>query len=245
MYMEISISTTDAVILGEVEPEYVSSTLDWWPLDTEAWGNASVLNADLRNPVLMAAAGGLSPSFLRVGGSQADEILYRMGDEDDDGDEGAVADECRRHPQRCLTRERWDEVLDFARDVGARIVFTIAYLRHTRDVIGGRDYDVRDWDPSNARTLLERTRANEEHAALGTVYGFELGNEVRHKGKATNVTRMVEAYRELGRMVDEVWDRGEEGEEGGAPAAGGGGRRRGRPPPAGGGGGVVVACRNP
>jgi heparanase 1 len=159
-----------------------------------------------------------------VGGSQADEILYRM---DDGGDGGDVADECRRVPQRCLTGERWDEILDFARDAGARVVFALAYLRHTAGGAGGGgDRDVRDWDPANARTLLERTRANAAHAHRGTVYGFELGNELRHGGKATNVTRMVEAYRALGRMVDEVWGRGEGG--GGRP---GGDRGRPRRPP--------------
>lgn len=205
LYMELYISSTDAESLGEVEPEYISSTLDWWPLGTEAWGNASVLNADLRHPTLMAAARGLSPSFLRVGGTEADEILYHMG-VDHEGD-GAVTDECQRHPQRCLTGGKWDEVLNFARDVGARIVFTIAYVRHTRDVEGNND--VMDWNPANARRLLEYTHANEEHASLGTVYGFELGNELRHKGKMANVTRMVEAYQALGRMTETIWGEGQ------------------------------------
>ena len=200
LYMELRISSTDAKRLGTVEPEYVSATLDWWPLGTESWGNASAINADLRHPILMGAARGLDPFYLRVGGSQADEILYHMGDDDDDD----VARECHGHPQRCLTRYRWDEVLDFARDVGARLIFTIAYVRHTRDDIGNND--VRDWESNNARRLLEYARYNAEHAYLGTVYGFELGNELRHKGKIRNVTRIVEAYRELGRLVDDIWD---------------------------------------
>jgi heparanase 1 len=210
LHMELRISPSSATCLGMVDPEYVSATLDWWPLGTESWGNASVINADLRHPTLLAAAGGLRPFYLRVGGSQADEVLYHMNDDDDDDD---VGEECRRHPQRCLTRNRWDDVLDFARDVGARLVFTIAYVRHTREYDdddggggGGRTNDVRDWSSTNARRLLEYTRSNTEHASRGTVYGFELGNELRHKGKIRNVTRIVAAYRELGRLVDDVWD---------------------------------------
>ncbi len=117
----------------------------------------------------------------------------------------SIADECRRHLRRCPTGARWDELLDFARDAGSRIVFTVAYVRHTRDSNGIND--VRDWDPHNVRRLLERTCSSAEHARRGTVCGLELGNELRQKGKVENVTRMVEAYRELGRMVDEIWGR--------------------------------------
>ena len=237
-YVDLRISLDpDAVVVGSVSPEFVSATMDWWPLGTESWGNASVLNADLSHPKLRAAAGGLSPWFLRVGGSQADEVLYRFPriqspsgggapnssnatataeeEEDEEEEDAAIEAECERRRQKCLTSERWDEVLDFASSVGARVVFTLAYVRHTRVDETKNDHDhndAHDWDPSNARRLLEYT-ANSRHSALGTVYGFELGNELRHKGKVTDVPRMVRAYGELRRMVDEVWST-ENGREG-------------------------------
>jgi len=75
--MEISIQQ-NASTVGIVRPEFISTTLDWWPLETRAWGNSSVIHADLTHPNLIAAAKGLSPLFIRVGGSQADSAIYNM-----------------------------------------------------------------------------------------------------------------------------------------------------------------------
>eukprot|EP00571_Detonula_confervacea_P002346 CAMPEP_0172311570 /NCGR_PEP_ID=MMETSP1058-20130122/15180_1 /TAXON_ID=83371 /ORGANISM="Detonula confervacea, Strain CCMP 353" /LENGTH=663 /DNA_ID=CAMNT_0013024799 /DNA_START=79 /DNA_END=2070 /DNA_ORIENTATION=+ len=204
-YMELSVSA-DAHSLGVVAPEFISSTLDWWPLGTEGWGNASVINSNLSHPNLVAAVRKLSPFFLRIGGSQADEIIYYLPQRNKDNASSTadlkIASQCKENPQRCLTKERWDEVLDFASHSGARIVFTIAYVRHTRD--DERKNDQRDWDSSNAKQFLQYT-ANSAHAKLGTVFGFELGNELRHKGKVTNVTRIVNAYKELGQIVNDIW----------------------------------------
>lgn len=210
-YVEVSLSP-DAQVIGEVAPEFVSSTLDWWRLGTEAWGNASVINADLSHPNLLAAAKGLSPLFIRIGGSQSDEIVYNMPQVDNNGNatnntyDVTISSRCRESPQKCLTKERWDAVLNFARHSGARIVFTIAYVRHTRDGEGNNDQ--KNWDSSNAKQFLEYT-ANSTHGEYGTVFGFELGNELRHKGKVTNVTRIVNAYKELRQMINEIW--GKEG----------------------------------
>ena len=207
-----SSSSSDAYYsLGDVAPEFLSTTLDWWPLGTKAWGNASVINANLAHPNLVAAAKGLSPFFLRIGGSQADSILYHIPQQQQQGNNNnnnsrmMTDTPCKRHPQQCLTKERWDEVLDFANRSGARIVFTIAYVRHTQDE--HKNNDQRDWDSSNARQFLEYT-ANSPNSKV--VYGFELGNELRHKGKVKNVTRIANAYKELGRIVDQIWSRTEE-----------------------------------
>ena len=202
--IEITVSSRNAKSLGVVAPEFVSSTLDWWPPTDEAWGNSSVINADLSHPNLLAAAKGLSPFFLRVGGSQADEIIYNFPKATDNNSSVKVAAKaCKKRPQQCLTVERWNEVLNFAHEVGARIVFTIAYVRHTRD--DDKKDDVRDWDSTNAKQFLEYT-ANSLHGKLGTVYGVELGNELRHGNKVSNVTRIVKAYNDLGQFVNEIWD---------------------------------------
>ena len=56
-------------------------TLDWWPSDKCdggdcPWANASVLTADLRDPLLVDALKALAPVALRVGGSLADQVVY-------------------------------------------------------------------------------------------------------------------------------------------------------------------------
>lgn len=59
-----------------------------------------------------------------------------------------------------------------------------------------------DWDSTVTRQFLNYTR----HHALGSViFGYELGNELTHGGKASNLTRMVVAYQELRSIVDDLY----------------------------------------
>lgn len=132
-----------------------------------------------------------------------DMIIYNISTGAKNQDE-LLDQACRHNLNHCLTQSRWDQVLNFAEETGGRIVFTLAYLRHTRLSADKDSYDQQDWDGSNARLLLNYT-ANSRHGELGTLYGVELGNELRHKHKATNVTRMVAAYEDLRRIVDETW----------------------------------------
>ena len=198
--IDISVSP-DAYSLGNVAPEFVSATMDFWPPNAEGWGNSSVINAQF-SAKLIGIAKALSPFFLRIGGSQADTIIYDFPTGQNTSIDELLSSQCQKNAQHCLTQDRWEEVLDFADESGARIVFTLAYLLHTRDDDGNNDKH--DWDSANAKRLLEYT-ANSRHGMLGTVYGFELGNELRHKGKSKNVTRMVEAYKDLRSIVDEIW----------------------------------------
>lgn len=197
--LQISLSTDKTHSFGNVLPEYVSTTMDWWPPSDIAWGNSSVINANLSHPKLIAAARGLSPFYLRIGGSQADEIIYNFPSGNETMDV-ILEDICKKQRQKCLTSQRWDDVLSFANNVGARIVFTLAYVMHTRDA--DKVNDQHDWDPTNARLLLKHT-SNSKYAS--TVHGFELGNELRHKHKVKNVTRIVEAYKKLRVAVNDMW----------------------------------------
>jgi len=203
--MEISIHQ-NATTIGIVRPEFISTTLDWWHRKSVAWGNSSVIHADLTHPNLIAAARGLSPLFIRIGGSFADIATYNMSTSSTSNlGEAATttnrfATACDRNRQLCLTMQRWAEVLKFAHDVGARIFFTLSYIQHTRDESG--ENDQQDWDSTNARQLLQYT-AQSKYA--NTVYGFELGNELTHKHKIQNITRLVNAYEELRHIIDETW----------------------------------------
>ena len=59
----------------------VCASLDFWPASkcdygTCPWANASALELDLGDPLLVAAVRALSPLALRVGGSLADQLVY-------------------------------------------------------------------------------------------------------------------------------------------------------------------------
>jgi hypothetical protein len=102
LYMELSLSSNTTTNLGIVEPQYISTTMDWWGLGTESWDNSSILNADLQNPNLKAMAKGLGPSFLRIGGSQADQILYCMNKHSDSSSNKNNIDKYPRNEEEAL-----------------------------------------------------------------------------------------------------------------------------------------------
>ena len=70
----------DQVVVHKLRPS-PCVTMDWWPASkcdygVCPWKNASVLTADLNDPLLVGAVKALSPVALRVGGSLADQIRY-------------------------------------------------------------------------------------------------------------------------------------------------------------------------
>lgn len=114
-----------------------------------------------------------------------------------------TAVEC--HPESfCLTGDRWYEVMQFAHNTGVRIVFCLNYDMGTQTDINVKDTrDGQDWDPTQARQLLEFTK---QHApSPGVIYGFELGNEVTHKGRIRNLGRYGRGFAALRGLLDEIW----------------------------------------
>jgi heparanase 1 len=116
---------------------------------------------DFARPRLRNLARGLAPAYLRIGGSAADWTTYRM----DDGATSASAPPHRDGARWTLTRQRWDEVNAFARDLDYRILFTLNAGRSARDADGR-------WDPESARPLIEYSQRNGY-----PVEAWELGNE--------------------------------------------------------------------
>ena len=61
------------------------ATLDWWPsakcdYGRCPWAGASLLHADLTDPLLVNAARLLAPFYLRLGGSLSDSVTYEEED---------------------------------------------------------------------------------------------------------------------------------------------------------------------
>lgn len=67
--------------VNQVDERFLSVTMDWhlpseeWP----AWGNASVLNANLQSALLRRLARALGPAFLRIGGSEVASLPCLRG----------------------------------------------------------------------------------------------------------------------------------------------------------------------
>ena len=185
----IAIDGTEAVA-GTVRREFLSFTLDWWPNDEPGWEGSSVLKLDLASPRIVNAASALAPFFLRVGGWEADRVVYLT-----DNATPWQRQYCSDNPDYCLTMSKWLEIASFAQRVGARIVFCLAYLLSIEN-------ETKDWDGRNARDFLEHVSKT---SMPGLLYGLELGNEPLHRDRSTNVTRHVMAYQELRNMIDEIW----------------------------------------
>jgi heparanase len=163
----LSIETDRAA--AEVEDRFLSVALDtaevvggdFWAPPGEGRGPLQthpVARYDFDRPRLRELARALAPAYLRIGGTAADWTVYQM----DDAPAGSLPDGARW----TLTRQRWDEVSAFARDVGFRIMFTLNAGDSARDADGA-------WDPSNARSLIEYAQKHDDPVDV-----WELGNEL-------------------------------------------------------------------
>ena len=152
-------------------------SLDMWRIDGShgrQWGNSSALTIDLTSPTLRAAAAALAPAILRIGGSPEDGIQF-----DADGTcvpqsggagpfPGYFCSQVTPYTYDCLTRTRWEALLEFANATGLRIAFGI------NGCYGRADANA-SMDRSNAEALFSATAASPYASAL---WGFELSNEV-------------------------------------------------------------------
>lgn len=112
---------------------------------------------DFERPRLRRLAAALAPAYLRIGGTDADRTVYQLDDRPVPAAAGA---------RWVLTRERWDQVNQFARALDLRVVFTLNAGPSARDGRG-------DWDPTNARALIAYSRDRGHPVDV-----WELGNEV-------------------------------------------------------------------
>lgn len=100
--------------------------------------------ADLSHPRLRAMAMALGPSWLRVSGTWANKTYY-----DFDGHTGGKAPEGF---ENLLTRQQWDGVLDFVKDVGAELLISVA---NCPGIHRAQD----PWQPEQAKLILDYSRS--------------------------------------------------------------------------------------
>lgn len=166
----VQLRVSDQHIIGTPPAGFASFTLDFHPASLgKVWGkNASILEIDLHSPGLVGVARALAPAILRLGGSEAGQNLTYTGFPGDDTPCPII----RGAPYYyCLSRERWDEILEFANATGSRLMLDL-------NIIGpgnSSDFDatLAQIDALFAHTCRTARRAD----AGGGLWAFELGNE--------------------------------------------------------------------
>ena len=117
--------------------------MDWWPAEKCdygdcAWGNASLLTANLADPLLVGAIKALSPVALRIGGSLGDQVFYAARQSAQRGlpdgsckGRGFELDLSRRVGFRggCLPFARWLQLLELCTFAGCHVIFSVNALR--------------------------------------------------------------------------------------------------------------------
>jgi heparanase 1 len=154
--------------VATVDERYLSVAVDtaqvvgaaFWSPDAgvEAPGGVHpVAPYDFARPRLRRLARELAPAYLRIGGTAADKVFYDLGD--------APLAQAPTPYRAVLTRAQWDGVNAFAMALDYRVVFTLNAGPGPRDAND-------DWQPGNARSLLEYTQAKRYPVAL-----WDFGNE--------------------------------------------------------------------
>jgi len=109
---------------------------------------------------------GLAPAVWRIGGTPADTVVYEYGSPP----ECAVHVE-KPYPQtKCLSQERWLEILAFAKAAGVSLSFGISGLY-------GRPSPSEPMNISNAEAFMAAT-ASLDPSATEALFAYQLGNEL-------------------------------------------------------------------
>jgi len=155
--------------VAALSPGYLSLTIDTsLVLGGHWWGRAkgisrgvardTVAPVDLRDARLVALAKLLAPSMIRIGGTEADRVRYRM--------EAPGHSVANPDGEMVLERSLWKRINAFASTVGFEILFVVNAGPGQRDAEGA-------WVDSSARALIAYTAEKRF-----PVRAWELGNEV-------------------------------------------------------------------
>jgi len=159
-----TLSPPDAVPVFEVDRRYLSFSIDisvlvggfWWEGSLKSrrgLGTLRVPALDLTSNKLDQLVSALGPSYLRVGGSEADKIHY-------------FDSETKSNDQLILTRETWDALHAFIQRNQLKFAFTFKYGLFKRRMQG-------EWSGTELQKLLLYSISQKY-----TIDICELGNEL-------------------------------------------------------------------
>ncbi|KAG0504341.1 hypothetical protein KC19_N040900 [Ceratodon purpureus] len=195
-----------SAILATTDEAFICATLDWWPPDkcdygSCAWGQVSLLNLDLSNPLLEKSLKALYPFRIRLGGTLQDHIVYDVGLNPTQSCLPIVKDEAYMFGFRegCLSMGRWIALNTLFAKTGTLVAFGLnALFRRPKigDVWG-------PWDSSNARDFIEFT-INQGIQ----VEAWELGNELTAYGVGTTISpeQYAQDVKELRLIIDSLYE---------------------------------------
>lgn len=118
---------------------------------------------DLSNRRFRNLVRGLSPLYIRYGGTTTNTVYFQDNDD-------PQLEQAPPGYKTVLTRQRWREALDFAKDVNAKIYTGLSVGHGVRDRNGL-------WTPVHAKAWLDFNRS-----VGGEIYALELFNEPNMEG---------------------------------------------------------------
>uniref|UniRef100_A0A0E0BUH2 Heparanase-like protein n=1 Tax=Oryza glumipatula TaxID=40148 RepID=A0A0E0BUH2_9ORYZ len=185
-YSDVTIVVRGAETIASTSNEFICATIDWWPpekcnYDQCPWGQASILNLDLTNPLLAKAIQAFSPLRIRLGGSLQDQVVYgtpNLGSPCTPFSKSSSG--LFGFSQGCITMERWDAINKIFMDTGAVVTFGLNALQGRQQM--GRGVWGGAWNSSNAREFMEYTVSMNY-----PIDSWEFGNELSGSGIGASV----------------------------------------------------------
>lgn len=177
--LPLVITVDTSAVVNTARPEYLSFNFDYhmdseeWP----AWNSSSIINMSLTDPNLLYLAGELAPAFLRVGGSEGDNVTYET-----------PTSPCPPGLFFCMTMARWAELANFTAAAGLRMLYGL-------NAMAGRANASAHMDLSNIASFLRYLSGAGYDSR--TIYAFEFGNELTSKVEAAVYAQDAAAVKAL------------------------------------------------
>jgi len=184
--------------VATVDPRFLSVAVDtaqvvggrFWSSsgEQEVIGEEEVPEYDFTRPRLRALASHLAPAFLRIGGSDADRVIYDMTNE--------PIEEAPEGFEFVLTAALLDGIFEFSEALDFQVAFTLNAGVGVRDASNA-------WTPDMARELVTYVLESGYDVSL-----WELGNEWNVYGfilgLGLDFTEIVDDFRVAGELLDEL-----------------------------------------